>query len=125
MIRRPPRSTRTDTLFPYTTLSRSRHFGGGGRRQRQVRALLVQIEDQIGAILRVGKPGKGHLGAVGELARAREPRIERVEGPRSADRFQRVGEGEAAPAGRDLVTARPEARRVGKACLSTCRSRWS
>src|SRR3546814_11913096 len=27
MIRRPPRSTRTDTLFPYTTLFRS--FGGG------------------------------------------------------------------------------------------------
>src|SRR3546814_17377242 len=27
MIRRPPRSTRTDTLFPYTTLFRS-----GGRR---------------------------------------------------------------------------------------------
>src|SRR3546814_11915258 len=27
MIRRPPRSTRTDTLFPYTTLFRSR-LGG-------------------------------------------------------------------------------------------------
>src|SRR3546814_20486361 len=27
MIRRPPRSTRTDTLFPYTTLSRSRLIG--------------------------------------------------------------------------------------------------
>src|SRR3546814_6484792 len=26
MIRRPPRSTRTDTLFPYTTLFRSRPF---------------------------------------------------------------------------------------------------
>src|SRR3546814_15917608 len=26
MIRRPPRSTRTDTLFPYTTLFRSAHF---------------------------------------------------------------------------------------------------
>src|SRR3546814_1783172 len=26
MIRRPPRSTRTDTLFPYTTLFRSQHF---------------------------------------------------------------------------------------------------
>src|SRR3546814_5278578 len=26
MIRRPPRSTRTDTLFPYTTLFRSLHF---------------------------------------------------------------------------------------------------
>src|SRR3546814_14034827 len=25
MIPRPPRATRTDTLFPYTTLSRSRH----------------------------------------------------------------------------------------------------
>src|SRR3546814_2008433 len=30
MLRRPPRSTRTDTLFPYTTLfrSRERHFRG-------------------------------------------------------------------------------------------------
>src|SRR3546814_10747121 len=28
MIRRPPRSTRTDTLFPYTTLFRSRFVGG-------------------------------------------------------------------------------------------------
>src|SRR3546814_13325166 len=27
MIRRPPRSTRTDTLFPYTTLFRSRPAG--------------------------------------------------------------------------------------------------
>src|SRR3546814_20964099 len=28
MIRRPPRSTRTDTLFPYTTLFRSRSSEG-------------------------------------------------------------------------------------------------
>src|SRR3546814_7872131 len=28
MIRRPPRSTRTDTLFPYTTLFRSLGIGG-------------------------------------------------------------------------------------------------
>src|SRR3546814_14537550 len=35
MIRRPPRSTRTDTLFPYTTLFRSR---GDGRGRRQLRA---------------------------------------------------------------------------------------
>src|SRR3546814_20744294 len=27
MILRPPRSTRTDTLFPYTTLFRSERFG--------------------------------------------------------------------------------------------------
>src|SRR3546814_6075569 len=30
MIRRPPRSTRTDTLFPYTTLFRSRQTSGLG-----------------------------------------------------------------------------------------------
>src|SRR3546814_3049370 len=29
MIRRPPRSTRTDTLFPYTTLFRSKGVRGG------------------------------------------------------------------------------------------------
>src|SRR3546814_3877752 len=41
MIRRPPRSTRTDTLFPYTTLFRSpprkrKHMGslGWGEMQR-------------------------------------------------------------------------------------------
>src|SRR3546814_12040265 len=32
MIRRPPRSTRTDTLFPYTTLFRSNVEGGPGER---------------------------------------------------------------------------------------------
>src|SRR3546814_4951777 len=42
MIRRPPRSTRTDTLFPYTTLFRSRTepspFWRDRRRQQQVRS---------------------------------------------------------------------------------------
>src|SRR3546814_14504554 len=44
MIRRPPRSTRTDTLFPYTTLFRSeaeKVIGGGdvpsGREPGEVR----------------------------------------------------------------------------------------
>src|SRR3546814_11432008 len=36
MIRRPPRSTRTDTLFPYTTLFRSRIKYIGCRRQEQL-----------------------------------------------------------------------------------------
>src|SRR3546814_3089376 len=35
MIRRPPRSTRTDTLFPYTTLFRSRVCSGDVERQRR------------------------------------------------------------------------------------------
>src|SRR3546814_9223612 len=37
MIRRPPRSTRTDTLFPYTTLFRSR--------ERERRAASSRIDD--------------------------------------------------------------------------------
>src|SRR3546814_8684290 len=41
MIRRPPRSTRTDTLFPYTTLFRSSHelsAASTGHRERRERA---------------------------------------------------------------------------------------
>src|SRR3546814_3779341 len=40
MIRRPPRSTRTDTLFPYTTLFRSRDpvaAEGAVQRRRRLR----------------------------------------------------------------------------------------
>src|SRR3546814_17101980 len=33
MIRRPPRATRTDTLFPYTTRFRSRGAGRADRRR--------------------------------------------------------------------------------------------
>src|SRR3546814_3720062 len=40
MIRRPPRSTRTDTLFPYTTLFRSRQF-----RPRQAQAARLALGD--------------------------------------------------------------------------------
>src|SRR3546814_17725150 len=42
MIRRPPRSTRTDTLFPYTTLFRSRGIGSAAMIARmQPTAYLV------------------------------------------------------------------------------------
>src|SRR3546814_5897808 len=49
MIRRPPRSTRTDTLFPYTTLFRS--DGGRGPRpeaggQLDYRRLLRRAQPQ-------------------------------------------------------------------------------
>src|SRR3546814_9047438 len=36
MIRRPPRATRTDTLFPYTTLFRSRRRAGAAEREQLV-----------------------------------------------------------------------------------------
>src|SRR3546814_2838826 len=44
MIRRPPRSTRTDTLFPYTTLFRSPQAG----RQAAFLAETQQAADEAG-----------------------------------------------------------------------------
>src|SRR3546814_7100167 len=41
MIRRPPRSTRTDTLFPYTTLFRSDRFGF------VLEEVLLQLRDRL------------------------------------------------------------------------------
>src|SRR3546814_6896012 len=46
MIRRPPRSTRTDTLFPYTTLFRSssgrRPAGPAARRRSAEHAMILK-----------------------------------------------------------------------------------
>src|SRR3546814_21147673 len=43
MIRRPPRSTRTDTLFPYTTLFRSPVVAGN----RAVAARVVRVRTTV------------------------------------------------------------------------------
>src|SRR3546814_4105656 len=58
MIRRPPRSTRTDTLFPYTTLFRSgigqqpdppdARLGDGGPRDRRAVQPAAQLLDGRG-----------------------------------------------------------------------------
>src|SRR3546814_5284375 len=69
MIRRPPRSTRTDTLFPYTTLFRS---AANGRRatlfkqidqtEAQADAARAQLEaadlDVTSTLLRASKGGR-------------------------------------------------------------------
>src|SRR3546814_3849434 len=47
MIRRPPRSTRTDTLFPYTTLFRSR-LGGSTMRGRSIAYQVGSIPNDTG-----------------------------------------------------------------------------
>src|SRR3546814_18027190 len=47
MIRRPPRSTRTDTLFPYTTLFPAR---------RRVSGAITAIHFTDGQIVRKGQP---------------------------------------------------------------------
>src|SRR3546814_965556 len=47
MIRRPPRSTRTDTLFPYTTLFRSDDFLHGGAGALDLRRTFGHPLDRI------------------------------------------------------------------------------
>src|SRR3546814_4523239 len=48
MIRRPPRSTRTDTLFPYTTLFRSQHGINARMSKNPDQALRLMIVDDSG-----------------------------------------------------------------------------
>src|SRR3546814_19983678 len=50
MIRRPPRSNRTDTLFPYTTLFRSGHSGGCMPDE----IVVTQLRPELLSIVRIG-----------------------------------------------------------------------
>src|SRR3546814_12167759 len=57
MIRRPPRSTRTDTLFPYTTLFRSQ--AAHGPVDARVRMRAVGVGEALGLIAdRIGHAGR-------------------------------------------------------------------
>src|SRR3546814_11500277 len=109
MIRRPPRSTRTYTLFPYTTLFRSL---GACFAQH-----MILLGGQLGFPLGVGEnllfhdtnmgPAGGGINIV--YASASNPCS-------SGDQAQRAGKP-------GYQRQRSEARRVGKECVSTCRSR--
>src|SRR3546814_15430671 len=100
MIRRPPRSTRTDTLFPYTTLFRSACRPGGkietgtdsaaNAERRIVHGNGNFLQPQR-AVHAVDGQGKNKTGAEGES-------------------FKGAG--------------RWEEGRVGKECVSKGRSRW-
>src|SRR3546814_3443965 len=80
MIRRPPRSTRTDTLFPYTTLFRSRRS--------------VQADGQLSRRpgLRAGTATAGDLGNPGTLSRDLRASGESVAHRRTATADQRRSE---------------------------------
>src|SRR3546814_11626069 len=118
MIRRPPRSTRTDTLFPYTTLFRSIDPDGSEGAPFSERNIFVGLKGGFGAV-QFGKydtPVKNagaktdlfndqSIGDIGSLL---------VGETRQNNMFQY-----ASP------KMRSEERRVGKECVSTCRSRWS
>src|SRR3546814_4278291 len=63
MIRRPPRSTRTDTLFPYTTLFRSqgcREFVGDQPGTRGEPAVGNREQPPIGEIFGIIRGVEGH-----------------------------------------------------------------
>src|SRR3546814_13946848 len=98
MIRRPPRSTRTDTLFPYTTLCRSGGIDEGVER--------VGLAQRLAAARRAAS------------VLPRRMAHKRVAGDGEIDI---LGQGD----GKLVLRNRSEERRVGKECVSTCRSRWS
>src|SRR3546814_6881006 len=50
MIRRPPRSTRTDTLFPYTTLFRSQAAKNPGVNARYANIVHNDLNDNSGRV---------------------------------------------------------------------------
>src|SRR3546814_1071775 len=75
MIRRPPRSTRTDTLFPYTTLFRSHaapvadardvNFQGVARHHRLAETRLVDRHEVYDLAVRFIPEGVHHQGGGG------------------------------------------------------------
>src|SRR3546814_10229276 len=79
MLRQPPSSTRTNTLFPYTTLFRARRNGptgcgvgaSGGERQRHVPG---QRSDRRGGRRGAGKRRDGGAGSGGRRPRLRPRR---------------------------------------------------
>src|SRR3546814_20140572 len=114
MIRRPPRSTRTDTLFPYTTLFRSPE----ARQSDALGNLAVPVPSArltvpCGTSVLFGNDfGAGRLGAADKGAFAVEDRLQKAQ-QRAAGHHR----GEAQES--------PEERRGGKEGVGTGRSQWS
>src|SRR3546814_18600363 len=125
MIRRPPRSTRTDTLFPYTTLFRSAEYDPPAHDRRRRTHIVEALLDDPHPVLEIDKPGipERRTGATGFRIERDQARVEgRGNDPRRA--VGRVGHPveSDAPAGRHPARAgrvhlridRTEARSVGK-----------
>src|SRR3546814_4548930 len=86
MIRRPPRSTRTDTLFPYTTLFRSCRCW---RRHRR-RPHRLRIDATANALARVARPTSRYrqawlMGSPEAPQNTHRPPAEPVREPRSEE----------------------------------------
>src|SRR3546814_20642193 len=115
MIRRPPRSTRTDTLFPSTTLFRSHHHGSG---RATVPRHSRRFRDGLPAS--TGRPPP-RTSTCRYRCRPADCVLRDV--PCQCPSLVADLDGSCQPTEKPLV--RSEERRVGKECVSTCRSRWS
>src|SRR3546814_15869564 len=142
MMRRPPRSTRPDTIFPYTTHFRSgldvREAGDGDEARRMYRLAPADV-----VVTDIVMPNKEGIETIFELRRS-APRVKIIamSGRDTVDFLDM-----ARKLGADHVLRKPfemrtlvdlvhsclgattgsrsEERRVGKEGVSTCRSRWS
>src|SRR3546814_15979749 len=130
MLRRPPRSTRTDTLFPYTTLFRSLAAAFESDALQEIASHRTRIDrDGIAPPFGIGT---GHLadqpaeGDEGPRDRAGDPAGGFLALLRQAlvDPFVDVGTEHGAEF-HHLAAARSEERRVGKGCVGTRNSTWS
>src|SRR3546814_14567298 len=113
-VRRPPISKRPDTLFPYTTLFRSTCVGQdlSGVHAIRARADVDRLAAELPGAARIVVIGAGYIGL--EAAAVLTKSGKHVTVLEAQDRVL------ARVAG-----ARSEERRVGKECVSTCRTRWS
>src|SRR3546814_19434534 len=123
MIRRPPRSTRTDTLFPYTTLFRSACYADVKSAAEAVARVMNQPETPSALEFMDGD-------AV-QLAEAYQPTGVPV-GVGAMLLMEVDGNRDSIAAALPAVVAaaegpglRSEERRVGRECVSTCRPGWS
>src|SRR3546814_4611045 len=79
MIRRPPRSTRTDTLFPYTTLFRScRSWGCRSWGRNPLGVLYLYVHVKMWPICGASARGDRRIRRCGGEGRARRPFPRRV-----------------------------------------------
>src|SRR3546814_21051574 len=115
MIRRPPRSTRTDTLCPYTTLFRTRSQYGVRALDWMFSRPIFRTSDFVAAA-DIPRPTANRI-----LRLVRDEGLLRVLHPASGRRAAVLGFSELL----NIAAGRSEERRVGKECGSTCRSRWS
>src|SRR3546814_20551435 len=131
MLRRPPRSTRTDTLFPYTTLFRSNRnileIAGadelldlGIRWRRGAVSHYIRIATFLDSEELVGVRDLRAFSNEASGFRIRL-RSEKALTQKQRSRQRQTDEQNNA---NNADEHRSEERRAGKECVSTCRYRW-